>query len=93
MLAAYGYKLMDEKIVNEVIHDKAFKHPKFYQQIFRLLEDSRVFNHIRNDRPSTAKIIDLRLQTRLSYTESQIKFYKTKTVYTDLLFLYLERAF
>ena len=45
------------------------------------------------DRPSTAKQIDLRVKTRLSYTESQIKFYKTKTVYTDLLFLYLERAF
>ena len=29
----------------------------------------------------------------MSYTESQIKFYKTKTVYTDLLFLYLEKAF
>ena len=53
----------------------------------------RVFNHIRNERPSTSKLIDLRLQTRLSYTESQIKFYKTKTVYTDLLFLYLEKAF
>ena len=62
-------------------------------EIFRLLEDMRVFNHIRNERPSTSKLIDLRLQTRLSYTESQIKFYKTKTVYTDLLFLYLEKHF
>ena len=93
MLAAYGYQMMDEYIVNEVLHDDEFEHPKFYQQIFRLLEDMRVFNHIRNERPSTSKLIDLRLQTRLSYTESQIKFYKTKTVYTDLLFLYLEKAF
>lgn len=93
MLAAYGYQMMDESIVNEVLHDNEFEHPKFYQQIFRLLEDMRVFNHIRNERPSTSKLIDLRLQTRLSYTESQIKFYKTKTVYTDLLFLYLEKAF
>lgn len=93
MLAAYGYQMMDESIVNEVLHDDEFEHPKFYQQIFRLLEDMRVFNHIRNERPSTSKLIDLRLQTRLSYTESQIKFYKTKTVYTDLLFLYLEKAF
>ena len=37
--------------------------------------------------------IDLRLDTRLSFTNSQINVYKTKTVYTDLLFLYLERAF
>ena len=94
MLAAYGYQMMDEYIVNEVLHDDEFEHPKFYQQIFRLLEDMRVFNHIRNERPSTSKLIDLRLQTRLSYTESQIKFYKTKTVYTDdLLFLYLEKHF
>lgn len=93
MLAAYGYQMMDETIVNNVLHDDEFAHPKFYQQLFRLLEDMRVFNHIRIARPSTAKLIDLRLQTRLSYTESQIKFYKTKTVYTDLLFLYLEKAF
>lgn len=93
MLAAYGYEMMDESIVNEVLHEDEFAHPKLYHQIFRLLEDMRVFNHIKNERPSTAKLIDLRLQTRLSYTESQIKFYKTKTVYTDLLFLYLERAF
>lgn len=38
-------------------------------------------------------MIDLRIETRLSFTESQINFYKTKTVYTDLLFLYLEHAF
>lgn len=93
MLITYGYQMMDESIVNEVLHDDEFEHPKFYQQIFRLLEDMRVFNHIRNERPSTSKLIDLRLQTRLSYTESQIKFYKTKTVYTDLLFLYLEKHF
>ena len=49
MLAAYGYQMMDE-YVNEVLHDDEFEHPKFYQQIFRLLEDMRVFNHIRNER-------------------------------------------
>ena len=84
--------MMDEYIVNEVLHDDEFEHPKFYQQIFRLLEDMRVFNHIRNERPSTSKLIDLRLQTRLSYTESQIKFYKTKTVYTDLLFFIFRKS-
>lgn len=39
MLAAYGYKMMDEAIVNEVLHDNEFSHPKFYHQLFRLLED------------------------------------------------------
>ena len=58
-----------------------------------LLEDVRIFDIIRNERPSTAKYIDLRLNTRMAFTDSQINVYKTKTVYTDLLFLYLERAF
>lgn len=53
----------------------------------------RVLNSIKVERPSTAKLIDLRLDTRISYTESQIKVYRTKTQYTDLLFLYLEHAF
>ncbi len=47
----------------------------------------RVLNSIKVERPSTAKLIDLRLDTRVSYTESQIKVYRTKTQYTDLLFL------
>ncbi|HCZ0434323.1 TPA: hypothetical protein O2I55_001447 [Staphylococcus aureus] len=93
MLAAYGYHMMDVQIVNEVVQDKTFKHPKFYQQLFKLLEDMRVLNSINVERPSTAKLIDLRLDTRISYTESQIKVYRTKTQYTDLLFLYLEHAF
>ncbi|HCV2210920.1 TPA: nitric oxide reductase activation protein NorD [Staphylococcus aureus] len=93
MLAAYGYHMMDVQIVNEVVQDKTFKHPKFYQQLFKLLEDMRVLNSIKVERPSTAKLIDLRLDTRISYTESQIKVYRTKTQYTDLLFLYLEHAF
>ena len=53
----------------------------------------RVFNTIKEQRPSTAKSINLRLATRIAYTESQIKVYRTKTQYTDLLFLYLEHAF
>ncbi|MFA1037644.1 hypothetical protein ACCB37_08690, partial [Staphylococcus aureus] len=61
MLAAYGYHMMDVQIVNEVVQDKAFKHPKFYQQLFKLLEDMRVLNSIKVERPSTAKLIDLRL--------------------------------
>ncbi|HDZ6143494.1 TPA: nitric oxide reductase activation protein NorD [Staphylococcus aureus] len=99
MLAAYGYHMMDVQIVNEVVQDKTFKHPKFYQQLFKLLEDMRVLNSIKVERPSTAKLIDLRLDTRISYTESQIKVYRTKTQYTDLddivvnMFLYLPNFF
>ena len=87
MLAAYGYKMMDEAIVNEVLHDNEFSHPKFYHQLFRLLEDMRVLILLKY-RPSTAKQIDLRVKTRLSYTESQIKFYKTKR-YIQIYFSYI----
>ena len=84
---------MDLSIINQVLHNNDFEHPKFFHQLFKLLEDVRIFEHIRQQRPSTTKMIDLRIETRLSFTESQINFYKTKTVYTDLLFLYLEHAF
>ena len=50
MLAAYGYHMMDVQIVNEVVQDKTFKHPKFYQQLFKLLEDMRVLNSIKVER-------------------------------------------
>lgn len=93
LLATYGYLNMNLSIINQVLHNNDFEHPKFFHQLFKLLEDVRIFEHIRQQRPSTTKMIDLRIETRLSFTESQINFYKTKTVYTDLLFLYLEHAF
>lgn len=93
LLATYGYLNMDLSIINQVLHNNDFEHPKFFHQLFKLLEDVRIFEHIRQQRPSTTKMVDLRIKTRLSFTESQINFYKTKTVYTDLLFLYLEHAF
>ncbi|PTF07043.1 hypothetical protein BUY41_09370 [Staphylococcus cohnii] len=93
MLAAYGYKLMDETVVNEVIHNNTFKHPKFFQQLFKLLEDKRVLNEIVKQRPSTKDAIHMRNEIRLSYTSTQINVYKTKKTFTDLLFLYLESSF
>ncbi|RYL11582.1 hypothetical protein [Staphylococcus sp. RIT622] len=93
LLAAYGYQHMDIDIVNHVLHNDDFHHTKFFHQLFKLLEDVRILELIRKERPSTAKYIDLRLDTRLAFTDSQINVYKTKTVFTDLLFLNLERAF
>lgn len=93
LLAAYGYQHMDIDIVNHVLHNDDFHHTKFFHQLFKLLEDVRTLELIRKERPSTAKYIDLRLDTRLAFTDSQINVYKTKTVFTDLLFLNLERAF
>ncbi|PTI38833.1 hypothetical protein BU056_11560 [Staphylococcus succinus] len=93
MLAAYGYHMMDEKIVNKVIHNNEFEHPKFFQQLFKLLEDKRVLNAIMTFRPSTANALKLRNETRLNFTQTQINVYKTKATFTDLLFLYLEKSF
>lgn len=93
LLAAYGYQHMDIDIVNHVLHNDDFHHTKFFHQLFKLLEDVRILELIRKERPTTAKYIDLRLDTRLAFTDSQINVYKTKTVFTDLLFLNLERAF
>ena len=42
MLAAYGYYMMDVDITNEVLHNDEFNHPKFFQQLFKLLEDMRI---------------------------------------------------
>ncbi|MEL0538710.1 vWA domain-containing protein [Staphylococcus debuckii] len=92
LLATYGYQLMDEYIVNEVLDNTEFKHSSFYQQVFKLLEDMRVLNAITRIRPSMKAAIDMRKRIRLNYTESQINVYRTKTMYTDLIFLYLEKS-
>ncbi|MDN6261430.1 MAG: hypothetical protein L0J21_06800, partial [Staphylococcus simulans] len=72
LLATYGYRLMDEFIVNEVLDNQEFKHPSFFKQVFKLLEDMRVLNAIVKIRPSMKDAIALRKQIRLNYTESQI---------------------
>ncbi|KYH14531.1 vWA domain-containing protein [Staphylococcus kloosii] len=89
ILAAYGYKLMNIDVVNDVIRDTNFTHTKFYQQLFKLLEDKRVINEIVEQRPTTEKALSLRNEIRTNYIKSQINVYKTKTTYTDLLFLNL----
>ncbi|MBF7017138.1 vWA domain-containing protein [Staphylococcus durrellii] len=89
ILAAYGYQLMDIGVVNDVIRDNTFTHSKFYQQLFKLLEDKRVLNEIIKQRPTTEKALSLRTEIRTNYIKSQINVYKTKTTYTDLLFLHL----
>lgn len=92
LLATYGYRLMDQIIVNEVLDNNEFKHPSFFRQVFKLLEDMRVLNAITNIRPSMKSAIEMRKRVRLNYTESQINVYRTKTTYTDLIFLYLEQS-
>ena len=88
MLAAYGYKMMDEAIVNEVLHDNEFSHPKFYHQLFRLLEDMRVFNFIKEERPSTAKQIDLRVKLDYLIRNHKLNSIKQKR-YIQIYFSYI----
>ncbi|QLK86191.1 nitric oxide reductase activation protein NorD [Staphylococcus sp. 17KM0847] len=94
LLATYSYFHMSPEIINAVITNKeAFRHPKLYRQLFKLIEEIRILNLIVHERPQTAKFINMRRQMRLQYCESQINVYQTKTMYTDLLFLNLERSF
>ncbi|MBK3718574.1 Aerobic cobaltochelatase subunit CobT [Staphylococcus arlettae] len=94
MLAAYGYQLMDSTVVNDVINNvESFTHTKFYQQLFKLLEDKRILNIIIQERPSTQKAIILRNKVRQQFIETQINVYKTKTTFTDLLLLHLAHSF
>ncbi|MCG3398584.1 vWA domain-containing protein [Staphylococcus massiliensis] len=92
LLATYSYLKMSVEITKEVL-DNDFKHPKFYYQLFKLIEEIRVTQAIVNERPFADKIFQLRRDMRLKYNRSQIKVYQTKTTYTDLLFLYLEQSF
>ena len=55
LLATYGYLNMNLSIINQVLHNNDFEHPKFFHQLFKLLEDVRIFEHIRQQRPSTTK--------------------------------------
>ncbi|MGV3042192.1 vWA domain-containing protein [Staphylococcus rostri] len=94
LLATYSYFNMSPQVVNEVIsNEEGFRHPKLYRQLFKLIEEMRVLNLIVNERPQTAKLINVRRQMRLQFCETQINFYRTKTMYTDLFFLNLERSF
>jgi len=58
LLATYGYLNMDLSIINQVLHNNDFEHPKFFHQLFKLLEDVRIFEHIRQQRPSTTDTIN-----------------------------------
>ncbi|UWF55798.1 VWA domain-containing protein [Staphylococcus hyicus] len=94
LLATYSYFNMSPQIVNEVLNnEEGFQHPKLYRQLFKLIEEMRILHLIENERPSASKLIRTRRHIRQQYCETQIKVYRTKTIYSDLLFLNLELAF
>ena len=86
LLATYGYLNMDLSIINQVLHNNDFEHPKFFHQLFKLLEDVRIFEHIRQQRPSTTKMIDLRIETRLSL--QNLKLISTKLKLYILIYFF-----
>ena len=77
---------MDLSIINQVLHNNDFEHPKFFHQLFKLLEDVRIFEHIRQQRPSTTKMIDLRIETRLSL--QNLKLISTKLKLYILIYFF-----
>ncbi|WP_340278275.1 nitric oxide reductase activation protein NorD [Staphylococcus coagulans] len=94
LLATYSYFHMDPQVVNEVLNNEEdFKHPKLYRQLFKMIEEMRILNLIIKQRPMTQRMIQVRKQIRKQYCESQINVYRTKTLFTDLLFLNLELSF
>ncbi|REH76533.1 vWA domain-containing protein [Staphylococcus felis] len=94
LLATYSYFNMDPQIVNEVLsNSEAFSHPKLYFQLFKMIEEMRILNLITSDRPKARAMVNLRKRTRLQYCETQIKVYQTKTLFTELFFLNLEKSF
>ena len=77
---------MNLSIINQVLHNNDFEHPKFFHQLFKLLEDVRIFEHIRQQRPSTTKMIDLRIETRLSL--QNLKLISTKLKLYILIYFF-----
>ena len=77
---------MDLSIINQVLHNNDFEHPKFFHQLFKLLEDVRIFEHIRQQRPSTTKMIDLRIKH--DYLLQNLKLISTKLKLYILIYFF-----
>ncbi|ARJ51834.1 vWA domain-containing protein [Staphylococcus lutrae] len=94
LLATYSDRHMDPEIVRLILaNDESFKHPKLYRQLFKMMEEMRILNLIEHQRPSTHTMIQVRKEIRQQYSQSQINVYRTKTLFTDLLFLNIEYSF
>ncbi|GGI42156.1 vWA domain-containing protein [Mammaliicoccus stepanovicii] len=91
MLDTIGFKQLSPNIYKEVLNE-SFEHMHFFKQVFMMIEEYRLSNHIIQARPVTKKLFKHRLQVKIKQNNSQIQVYKTKTTYTDLLFLTIEHA-
>lgn len=91
ILHALGFDEIDLDIVEDVL-DETFTCMSFFKQLFMMIEEFRLIQHIRASRPFTNKFFNVRLNAKLKENESQIKFYQTKAMPTDELFLQIEHA-
>ncbi|WP_323702383.1 vWA domain-containing protein [Mammaliicoccus sp. Dog046] len=91
MLDTIGFNHTDPSIYKDVLNED-FDHMDFFKQLFMLIEEYRLTNIILDQRPVTKRMFQHRLNVKLKQNNSQIQVYKTKTTYTDLLFLTIEHA-
>lgn len=91
MLDTIGFKHTDPAIYKDVLNE-SFMHMDFFKQLFMLIEEYRLTHIITRTRPVTKKQFQKRLNIKIKQNNSQIQVYKTKTTYTDLLFLTIEHA-
>ncbi|WP_414054938.1 vWA domain-containing protein [Macrococcus equi] len=91
ILHAIGFDYTDLDVVEEVLNED-FTVKSFFYQLFMMLEEYRLIQLISLTRPFTRKFFKVRIQAKLKENESQIKFYQTKAMPTDELFLQIEHA-
>lgn len=91
ILHAIGFDHTDLDVVEEVL-DEQFRVKSFFQQLFMMIDEFRLIHLISKERPFTKKFFDVRIRAKLKENESQIKFYQTKAMPTDELFLQIEHT-
>ncbi|MGK0554052.1 vWA domain-containing protein [Macrococcus capreoli] len=91
ILHAIGFDLTDLDVVEEVLNED-FRVKSFFYQLFMMIDEYRLIHYIRQSRPFTQKFFNVRISAKLKENESQIKFYQTKAMPTDELFLQIEHA-
>ncbi|MCE4957005.1 vWA domain-containing protein [Macrococcoides caseolyticum] len=91
ILHAIGFNNLDLEVVDSVLSED-FRVKSFFQQLFMMIEEFRLIMHISKTRPLTHKFFKVRKEAKLKENESQIKFYQTKAMPTDELFLQIEHV-
>lgn len=91
ILHAVGFDHTDLDVIESVLEED-FRVNSFFHQLFMMIDEFRLMHFIGKTRPFTQKFFDVRVRAKLKENESQIKFYQTKSMPTDELFLQIEHA-